>query len=268
MEKSFFEPLIQRESSPITIAKCVHVVDPESVDTIVLQVRSTSFGNFLKPYEISLLGKKMWEWVAFSAPGKVQTTTCSPEADILSLIHPFLGSAKYTLVLFSDTPLITSKTVSEIVTYASTRDMNVLRLVRGYVFNTEWAKTASGIASTISQSFNDEEFYTINSCAQIPNVINILKMRVLDHLMNSGVVIFDPASTFIDAETMVESGVQIHANNTIRGKSLICKGTILENGNFIENSIIKENCHICHSLISNEKIEANSNIVCKGKTEE
>lgn len=268
MEKSIFEPLIARESSPITIAKSITKVDGESVDTIVLQVRNASFGNFLRPYDISLLGKKMWEWVAAAAPGKVTTTTCSAESDVLSLIKPFLGNAKYTLVLYSDTPLITSKTVAEIITYAASRDMNVLRLVRGYVFNTEWAKNAFGIASTLTQHFNEEEFFTVSSCAQIPMALDMIKMRVLEHLMQTGVVIFDPSSTYIDADVMIESGVQIHANNTIRGKSLICKGSVLESGNFIENSIIKENCRIFNSHIVQEKIEANTTVIGKFPSKE
>ena len=263
METSFIETLIQKESSPITIAKSITKVDAESVDTIVLLVRSPLFGNFLRPYDISLLGKKMWEWVAAAAPGKVHTTTCSSESDVLTLIKPFLGNAKYTLVLYSDTPLITSKTVREIITYDTARDMNVMRLVRGLVLNTEWAKTATTIASTLTQHFSDEEFFTVSSCAQIPMALDTLKMRVLDHLMQTGVVIFDPSSTSIDADTMVESGVQIHGNNTLRGKSLICKGTVLESGNYIENSIIKENCRIFQSHIVSEKIEANSVVVAK-----
>ena len=108
---------------------------------IVLLNKNFNFGATRTPYELNICGKKMWEWTSLCVGDcEVKTTVCTEESDILTLIKPYLGSKKYTFVLYSDTPLFSAKTFDEALTYFALRQANVLKLKRGYVFDTEYIK--------------------------------------------------------------------------------------------------------------------------------
>ena len=79
---------------------------------IILLAKNPAFKGVLKPYEINIYGKKMWQWVALACEGyKTKTVACSPEGNILSLIKPHLEDTKFTAVFYSDTPLLQKSTL-------------------------------------------------------------------------------------------------------------------------------------------------------------
>lgn len=225
------------------------------VMVIILLEKNANFKNFIKPYELPICGKKMWEWVLIATSGyKYKTTTCTNESDILSLIKPLLEDQKYTAVLYSDTPLLKKSTFEEIMTHMESRDMNVLKLTRGYVFNTEYIKKATQIQSSQTEYFDEEDFMTAYDLKQLSFITDIMKNRILDYHMKNGTYIENPQSVYIDADVILEAGVRIMPNNSIRGKSIIGKNTLLDFGNIIENSIISEGCIIRQSYVSESRI--------------
>lgn len=225
------------------------------VMVIILLEKNLNFKNFLKPYEISICGKKMWEWVRLAASGyKTKTTTCTNETDVLALIKPLLEDQKYTAVLYSDTPLLKKSTFDEIMTFAESRDVNVLCLTRGYVFNTEYIKKATSIQATQTEYFDEEDFLTAYDLKQLAFITDIMRNRILDYHMRNGVLIENPQTVFIDADVVIEPGVQIKANNHLRGRVIIGKNCILDANNIIEDSIISDGCIIRQSYISQSRI--------------
>lgn len=228
-----------------------------NVLVIILLEKNVNFKNFIKPYELPICGKKMWEWVALAASGyRIKTTTCTNESDILSLIKPLLeDNYEYTAVLYSDTPLIKKSTLEEILDYATSRQMNALKLTRGFVFNTQYAKQATSIAVGQTEYFDEEDFLTAYDLKQLALVSDIMRHRILDFHMRNGIYIENPQSVQIDADVIIEPGTRIMAFNAIRGKTIIGKNCVIDTGNVIENSIISEGCiikqsHVCESRIS------------------
>jgi len=242
-----------------TLSKNLLLKEEESdVLVIILLFKNPNYPGILKPYELELCGKKCWEWIELACSGySIKTITCTPETDIISLIRPLLTDKKYTMVFYSDTPLITKNTVEEILSFVRVRDINVLNLIRGFVFNTEYLKSVEDIKGSLIEKFNEDEFFIAYDLKQFEFIRQVLKRRILDfHLLN-GVVINDLSSTNIDADVIIENGSKIEPNNVLKGKTYIGKNCYLESGNTIIDSFISENCILKTSYIFNSKIEKN-----------
>lgn len=231
------------------------------VSVIILLVNNDRFNISEKTYNINICGKKMWEWVALATSGfPMKKVECVKDNDIISLIRPLLTKTKYTAVFYSDTPLLKRKTFLEIMDYVRIRDINVCKLTRGFIFNTEFIKNNDKIYSINNQVFDEEDFITAFDMRQISLINDIFKSRICAFHEHNGVQIIDINSCYIEADVIIEPDVIIYPNNSIIGKTYIGKGTILKPNNVIENSIINENCKIISSVIRNTKIQANSNI--------
>ena len=123
------------------------------------------------------------------------------------------------------------------------------------------------------------ETYGINSRKNLATVSKIMKDRYLEELMDNGVTIVDPDTTFISPETKISSDTIIYPNTFITGKNKIasnCKigpmthirgNCIIEEcskiGNFVElkNAHIAKNTNVCHlTYIGDADIGSHVNI--------
>lgn len=225
---------------------------------IILQVKNPNFKGILKSFDIDILGKRMWEWVALAVDGNIiKTTTCTEESDILSLIKPLLINTKYTAVLYSDTPLLQRSTFLEIMEYVKQRQVNVLKLTRGYIFDTEYIKNADSINAVQNKFFKEDDFMVANDYKQLAFICEILKERILDFHMKNGVYIENTNSVYIDADVIIESGSKIYSNNNIKGQTLIQKNCTILSGNVIIDSIISSGSTIVQSHIKESRISEN-----------
>ena len=237
------------------VKKSLDTANYGDMSVIILLVKNPAFKGVLRPYEINLYGKKMWEWVALACEGyQPKTIACSSESNIISLIKPHLDDKKYTAVFYSDTPLLQKSTIEEIFMFARSHDINVLKLTRGYVFNTEYIKGVDQVAAMQTEYFEEEDFITCYNFKQVAFVSDIIRNRILDFHMSEGVQIVDPTSTHIDCDVIIEPGTIIQPQNVIKGMSYIGKNCIIESGNLIDNSIISENCKVIKSYISESRI--------------
>ncbi len=126
---------------------------------------------------------------------------------------------------------------------------------------------------------NSEEIYGINSRRDLAFVTSVMNKRYLEELMNNGVTIVDPNSTFISPETTIEPDCTIFPYTYIEGKNTIfknCKvgpqahirgncevGEGCKIGNFVElkNAKIAKNSNVCHlSYIGDANIGNHVNI--------
>lgn len=225
---------------------------------IILQVKNLNFKGVLRPFDIEILGKKMWEWVSLAVDGNIiKTTTCTEESDILSLIKPLLIHTQYTAVLYSDTPLLQKSTFLEIMDYFKQRQANVLKLSRGYIFNTDYIRNATSINAVQNKFFNEEDFMIATNFKQVAFIEEILKDRILDFHMNNGVFIENTNNISIDADVIIEPGSKIYSNNNIKGQTLIQKNCVLLPGNYIVDSIISSGSTIVQSYIKESRISEN-----------
>ena len=88
-------------------------------------ILKTSYENMGCTADIELLGKTMLEWVSLSLLGSpVTAIDYRTDVTIPVLIRPYLDlDSEYTVVLYSDTPLITRKSVSDAIELAIASDI-------------------------------------------------------------------------------------------------------------------------------------------------
>lgn len=126
---------------------------------------------------------------------------------------------------------------------------------------------------------NKEEIFGINSKVQLAEATKLMNKRTVTKLMEEGVQIVDPKSTFISPETTIGADTLILPNVYITGKNTIgknCKigpfahirdgatiGNNVRIGNFVEvkKSVIKDNTNVSHlSYIGDAELGSKVNI--------
>ncbi len=105
------------------------------------------------------------------------------------------------------------------------------------------------------QIFDEEEILGVNSKVQLAQVTKILRNRKNIELMDSGVILIDPETTYIEDEVEIGEDTVIYPNVIIQGKTKIGKNCTILSNTRIENSLIENNVKIESSLIEQSKIE-------------
>lgn len=239
-------------------------LEPVDNDTsvIILKIDNPAFQTEEKSYNLNILGKKMVDWLkpAFgSCPIKEIETDM--KADIISTIKPHLDDKKWTAVFYADTPLLERKMFLNILDYAQVKNINALKLERGYVFNTEFLKNASHVFFSVDeQKFESDNFLSVFNMEQLEIATQILKNRILAFHQQNGVQIVDKASTYIDADAEIGKNVIINPNTMILGHSVIEDCVQLGPNCTIKDSKIKKNNTLSHCYIENSEIKEKTNI--------
>lgn len=224
---------------------------------IVLLYRNPNLKD-LKPFNKEMMGKKMCDWVKDALCGfATKSIACDENSSIVPLVKPMLENFKTAIVLYSDTPLLTQNTVAEILDYFNSRNLNVLKLPRGYVLDCEYIKNVDSVSDINLQEFNKEEFETVCDTKSFAKVNNILKNRILNFHAENGVMFEDINSCYVDAGVIIEPSAKICSNNVLKGETYVGKNVVLEPNNIIENAIISGNCIVKSSYIKNSKITEN-----------
>ena len=142
----------------------------------------------------------------------------------------------------------------------------------------EWGNK-NGLSVNANPLENNEEIFGINSRLNLAQASKLMNRRTLNKLMDNGVTIVDPDTTWISPETEIGNDTIIYPSCYISGKNTIgsnCKigpfahlrgDVVLEDfvkvGNFVEvkKSIIKKNTNACHlSYIGDSEIGERVNI--------
>ena len=221
-------------------------------ETLVVLVRAK--GEISPNFDIC--GKKMIDWVALAASGCAQKIIEEPEEEnLLETVKNLAEGYNFVAVLYSDTPLLKKTTFLEIMDYFSKRRMNVLKLVRGYVFRAEYLQNAKMLLSTTVEEFDKEDFTLINSSKKVSFFLTVLNERILNYHKENGVIFFGENTIFIDADVEIEAGCVIYPNNIIKGESYIGKNVILESGNYIFDTIVCDEAFVCQSYLEKSKVE-------------
>jgi len=249
---------VKKETAPALKSA---VENADNVAVIILQCNNPAFKITGKPYNLEICGKKMYEWVVLSV-GQVKTTIipCEITDDLISLVKPYLTKHKYTAILYSDTPLLSRKTFLEIMEYVSIKQLNVCKLSRGFVFDTQYLKTADKIYAPQTHYFEEEDFLAAYNFKQLAIVSDVLKNRILNFHMKEGVRFIDPSSTFIDADVLIGGNTVIYPNNHLYGTTQIGENCTLESGNFLVSSAINNNVTLYNSRIENSTIGNNCKV--------
>ena len=234
-----------------------------NVDAIVLLV--DEFSNFgKKSYDVNILGASMYNWVIRACPTKPALVNYHRDADLLQTVKPALKNAEWTLVLFSDTPLITSSGVKQMLDFAISKDLSVCKLQRGYIFKTEYIKNAFNLYAVNTYDVCANELFVVDNTDKLVRAQKILKDRIIKYHINSGVNIVSPEDAYIECSVSIEPGVviepfvKLEGTTTIGANSKICSNVVIVDSKIDEHVIIKNSSNIISSAVLDNAIIGNN----------
>ena len=104
------------------------------------------------------------------------------------------------------------------------------------------------------------EILGINDRAQLADVSSLMRDRINDSLMRSGVTITDPASVWIDLDVEIESDVHIEPGVAIRGRSRVESGAVIGPRTTLIDTEVGAGARVFESHCESSKIGARANV--------
>ncbi|MCL2621971.1 MAG: hypothetical protein FWD32_02960 [Firmicutes bacterium] len=219
----------------------------DDVFVIILQPNSPAF-NVARPFDLDVCGRPMHTWIA-NAIGACPSVYVQVDetTDIMSVVQNNITDFKYTAVLYADTPLLTRQTFLSIIDYIKTKKQNVLRLIRGWVFNTSYVKNASKVYTDDITEFEQEDFITAFNFKELSKIRQIQNNRILDFWREKGVDANDDVR--IDADVNIGGLVQLGSGVVLAGNTSLGSGVIIGRNSILENCVVGSGVKIEESSI-------------------
>lgn len=236
------------------VKESITMLEEDSIAFVVALVHHNEFQGEEPSYLATILGKPSLSYVKKACVLVPKTLELDDESELVDKIKPVLTDKEWTIVLFSDTPLITASAIKEAFLYAKSKELNVCKMERGYIFKTEYIKRVDQIFDIESVKNNTDDFFVIKTEQDLAFATLKMKERVITNLLNNGVQIIDPHSTYIESQVRVEKGAVIYPNAALMGDTHIGAKTIIGFGSIIKNSVIGERCNIQNSYITNSAV--------------
>ncbi len=107
---------------------------------------------------------------------------------------------------------------------------------------------------------DSNEILGINDRRQLAQAERVMRQRILDVLMTSGVTITDPATTFIDAEVQVGRDTVVLPFSFISGESTIGEECVIGPFAQIRDSIIGDSCRIERAHLDKSTLAQNVHV--------
>lgn len=243
-------------------AKCIkRDQDKVSVDCIVLLEDSKDFQTENGSFNLEILGMKMYEYVVRACPETPVLIHYDHEKQsVANAIKPFLRDSEYTLVLFSDTPLVTKKNVLNILDFVKNKGLNVCPLTRGYVFKTDYIKRVDEIYSPSVYYFDEEDFMMALSYRQVHLITEMLKNRIVDFHSQNGVYFKDPSTLYIEANVSIGKGTKIGSFVSLSGDTVIGENVTIENRSELINAKVANDVKISGAYLDGAFVYSGSKI--------
>lgn len=105
-----------------------------------------------------------------------------------------------------------------------------------------------------------DEFYGVNSRAQLATACEVMKKRINANHMQEGVTIINPDATYISKGVSIGKDTIIYPNTTIEGNTSIGENSIIGPNVDIKNSKIGNNTVIEHSVLLDSTVGSSSNV--------
>jgi len=178
--------------------------------------------------EKNIFGRTVDEWVKqamLELPSKrVQVGSGD---DILTIVKRHGMHHKWTAVIYADMPLVLPECLGEAVSFATTGEHKVVRLPRGWLFDTEYIKDGGEIVPIVFEHANHDHFLSVFNAAQLDRARKLMQHRINIGHMENGVEIEDIDSTFIDATVDIAPTARILPFTKITGKVKIEPAAII-----------------------------------------
>ncbi|MCL2587383.1 MAG: hypothetical protein FWE31_04070 [Firmicutes bacterium] len=176
----------------------------------------------------NIMGQTVDQWVnqaLLELPSK--RIHVGPGDDILTIVKRHGMHHKWTCVLYSDMPLIMEECIRGAVEFATKGEHKVVRLPRGWLFDTDHVKSGGEITPATLETANPEHFLSVFNASQLDKARRQMQRRINLAHMENGVEIEDIDSTFIDITVQIESTARILPFTKITGDVRIEKGATI-----------------------------------------
>jgi bifunctional UDP-N-acetylglucosamine pyrophosphorylase/glucosamine-1-phosphate N-acetyltransferase len=100
----------------------------------------------------------------------------------------------------------------------------------------------------------------VNDRIQLAEAGALLRRRLLDDLMLSGVTVVDPVSTFVDAGVRVGQDTTLYPFTTLQGKTVIGEGCAIGPHSVVRDSQIGDGCLVLGSWVEESVMEPGARI--------
>lgn len=100
-----------------------------------------------------------------------------------------------------------------------------------------------------------DEFKNVNNPTEYAQVLNILRYRKNSALLEQGVKMIDPASTYVDWECSVKPDCWLYPGTVVEGRSVIGAGSLIGPFTRIVDSQIGRGCRIEFSVVEHSVID-------------
>ncbi len=114
------------------------------------------------------------------------------------------------------------------------------------------------VATYLARDF--VEILGVNDRAQLADVASLMRDRINDSLMRSGVTLTDPASVWIDLDVEISSDVTIEPGVSIRGSSKVATGAVIGPRTTLIDTEVGANAKVFESHCESSKIGARANV--------
>lgn len=133
----------------------------------------------------------------------------------------------------------------------------VPRAANGEIYLTALAGLAAAGRRPVSTLVMDDitETVGVNTRRQLADAEQRLRQRVTDQLMDSGVTVQDPASTYVDAGVRCGPDTVILANTHLQGATVIGSDCTIGPNAIIRDSVVGDRCRVLASVMDRSALE-------------
>ncbi|MCJ7694761.1 MAG: bifunctional UDP-N-acetylglucosamine diphosphorylase/glucosamine-1-phosphate N-acetyltransferase GlmU, partial [Anaerolineaceae bacterium] len=135
----------------------------------------------------------------------------------------------------------------------------IQRSPKGEYYLTDLVEIAVGEGKAIQSLIVDDpsEGLGINTRVHLAEAAEVLRRRINEKLMLSGVTLIDPATTYIDADVKIGQDTVIFPNTTISGNTSIGSDCEIGPNTVIRDTVIGDACNLLASHCESALIENN-----------
>lgn len=128
---------------------------------------------------------------------------------------------------------------------------------KGEYYLTDVVEIAVREGKNIEVITADDEMETmgINTRIHLAEAEAVMRRRILENLMLSGVTIIDPDSTYIDAGVKIDQDTIIQPNTYLYGKTTIGKECVIGPNSIIKDTKIGDRCVVLASVLEKAHLE-------------
>lgn len=130
-----------------------------------------------------------------------------------------------------------------------------------YLTDVVAAAVKAGLPTRAVVLDDPDEAMGINDLRQLSEATTLMRQRINDELMRSGVTMLDPATVYVDVGVEIGTGTLLHTNVMLRGETTIGSDCVVEMGVVVDESRIADNVHLkAGSVIEGSNIGNNCKI--------